>query len=347
MKMYINMDSIMKNAKILKSMLDNLNIDLVPVVKGVLSNEKVVSELTKEGFELFGESRIENIAGKDFNFMFLRNPSIPEIENVIKNTKFSLQSSITIMKHTQNLINKNKIDHKILIMVDMGDLRDGVYYKHKEIIDDILSTIDKKIIAGVATNLGCFGGVIPTKKVIDSFCEIANYINSKNENATIVSGGNTTTLELIKKNELNSSVNQFRVGEAILLGTDVTRDKKIEYLDQNTMFIEADLIEIYEKRLEDSGMEFGLNAFGERKNVSTAKPVKRGIVYMGEIDVMPQVLFPIDEGVKIIGWASDQIVLNLSESHNNYKVGDSIRFRMGYGSMLKAMLSPYVKKIFI
>ena len=348
MRLYINTDAIINNALKLKSRLSKLNIELVPVTKGLLSAKEIIGVLKKENFNLFGESRLEQIKNfsNETNFMFLRPSRNREIEDTVKYSRYSLQSSLFTMKHIQDLAKKFKSGHKILIMIDMGDLRDGVYYKNKELLDEILNSIDGNLIAGVATNLGCFGGVIPTRKIIDRFCEVANYINSKNANATIISGGNTTTLPLIENNEI-SIINQFRVGEAILLGTDVTRNKNISYLEQNTMFLEADLIEVYEKSVQDDDIEFGYDAFGIKKSKTNKAKLKRGIVYMGKIDIVPELTYPIDEDVKIIGSSSDQTVLDLSKSHNNYKIGDSLRFKLGYGSMVKAMASPFVKKIFI
>ena len=117
---------------------------------------------------------------------------------------------------------------------------------------------------------------------------------------------------------MENLVNQFRVGEAMLLGTDITRNKKVEYLSQNTMFLEAQLIEVYEKWLQDDDIEFGYDAFGRKKEDSGREKLKRGIVYMGEIDVAAELTYPIDEDVRIIGSSSDQTVLDLTKSHNNY-----------------------------
>ncbi len=348
MRLYINIDSIVKNAeKLRKRMLDS-HIELVPVTKGVLSSEPIIQGLKKIGFTLFGESRIENLLNLSQNtdFMFLRPPVNHEIEKVVRHTKYSIQSSIITMKQMQRTIIKNHSEHKMILMIDMGDLRDGVYYKNKEVIDEILNGIEKDLLVGVATNLGCFGGVIPNYEIMRKFSEVSEYIKSKNDNVKIISGGNTTTIPLVENNEIGNTINQFRIGEAILLGTDITRNKKIDYLDQNTMFLEAELIEVYKKRNEDN-VEFGYDAFGRKKEKPDNKIKKRGVVYMGEIDVIPELIEAIDEDVKIIGSSSDQTVLDLTNSHNNYKIGDTLRFKLSYGSMVKAMASPFVEKIYI
>ncbi len=349
MRLYINIDAIINNAMKLQSLLRNRDIDLVPVTKGLMSDERLVYSLKGKDFGLFGESRIENI--KKFNnkvdFVFLRSPTNFEVEDVVKYSRYSLQSSLVTMKYVQKLILQNNYNHKMLLMIDMGDLRDGVYYKDKEILDDILRSIDKQLLVGIATNLGCFGGVIPDKKIFSRFNEVANYMNTKNPNIEIISGGNTTTLPLIESEEIGELVNQFRIGEAILLGTDVTRNIQIDYLSQNTMFLEADLIEVYNKKLQDKDIQFGFDAFGSKKKIGNEENLKRGIVYMGKIDIVPESIYPIDEGVRVIGSSSDQTVLDLTSSHNNYKIGDSLRFRVGYGSMVKLMASPFVQKIYI
>jgi YD repeat-containing protein len=250
------------------------------------------------------------------------------------------------MKQMQRVITKKHSEHKMIIMIDMGDLRDGINYKNLSAIDEILKNIENELIIGIATNLGCFGGVIPDKEIMDRFSKIAEYVKSKNKNIKIISGGNTTTLPLIENKEISNIINQFRVGEAILLGSDVTRNKKIDYLDQNTMFLEAELIEVQEKANEDN-IKLGYDAFGRKKEKTDRKKRKRGIVYMGEIDIIPELTKPVEEDIEIIGSSSDQTVLDLSNSHHNYKTGDTIRFKLGYGSMVKAITSPFVRKIYI
>ena len=56
---------------------------------------------------------------------------------------------------------------------------------------------------------------------------------------------------------------------------------------------------------------------------------------------------PIDEKIDILGGSSDHIILDVTKSDKDYKVGDVVRFTLGYGGMLKAATSAYVERDYI
>jgi len=41
------------------------------------------------------------------------------------------------------------------------------------------------------------------------------------------------------------------------------------------------------------------------------------------------------------------LVLDCEESQHDYRIGDLVRFQAGYGTVLRAFLSPYVQKRYI
>ena len=55
-------------------------------------------------------------------------------------------------------------------------------------------------------------------------------------------------------------------------------------------------------------------------------------------------LAPLDEKIEILGGSSDHLIVDVTESEKQYKVGDIIAFRPGYGALLKAFTSEYVAK---
>ena len=55
-------------------------------------------------------------------------------------------------------------------------------------------------------------------------------------------------------------------------------------------------------------------------------------------------MYPADEQIDVLGASSDHMLLDVSKADRQYKVGDIVSFRLGYGSVLKAATSPYVGK---
>lgn len=49
----------------------------------------------------------------------------------------------------------------------------------------------------------------------------------------------------------------------------------------------------------------------------------------------------------ILGGSSDHIILDVTKSDKEYKVGDVVSFTLGYGGMLKTATSPYVEKAYV
>jgi len=56
---------------------------------------------------------------------------------------------------------------------------------------------------------------------------------------------------------------------------------------------------------------------------------------------------PLDEKIDILGGSSDHIILDVTKSDTQYKVGDVVKFVLGYGGMLKTATSPYVEKAYV
>lgn len=57
-------------------------------------------------------------------------------------------------------------------------------------------------------------------------------------------------------------------------------------------------------------------------------------------------MWPIDEGIQIIGASSDHMVIDVTNTEKTYRVGDVVSFRLGYFATLRAFHSDdIVKKI--
>jgi predicted amino acid racemase len=69
----------------------------------------------------------------------------------------------------------------------------------------------------------------------------------------------------------------------------------------------------------------------------------RGIVGLGRLDTDLATLRPADPRIEVIGASSDHLVLDLTRS-GPHRIGERIRFVPGYGALVQAMLSPYVRK---
>ena len=343
----IYLDRIYQNAKKLKGILNT--IEIMGVTKGVCGDPFIAKEMLKGGVDYIGDSRIENIIkmrrkGIESKIFQIRSPQLSEIRKTVKYTDGVFISEISIAKaiaEYSRLIGK-KIG--IIVMVELGDLREGV------MPEDVLNFINESRnygaeILGIGTNLGCFGGVVPTKEKMEDLLKIKETLESNGIDIKIVSGGATDTISLFEK-EIIPGINQLRIGEAILLGNDTTGNRRIEYLRHDTFTIEAEIIELKEKPSIPYGV-IGRDAFGNIPHHIDKGKRKRAILALGRQDVDIESLIPTEGGLEILGGSSDHIIVDVTDSQNNYKVGDKISFYPLYPSLLKAMCSKGVKKRYI
>jgi len=90
-----------------------------------------------------------------------------------------------------------------------------------------------------------------------------------------------------------------------------------------------------------------VDAFGQKPYYEDRGIIKRAILAVGKQDTDPDSMMPLDEKIDILGASSDHLIVDVSKSDADYKVGDIIRFRLGYSGMLKCATSSYVGRKYI
>ena len=340
----INLQSIRKNAQFLKELCSEKGVDVAAVTKVVCANPDIAKELLNAGIPMLADSRIQNIiklrkSGIEAPLMLVRIPMLTEIPQLIDYVDYCLISENTVLKEIVN--KRGKKNTKFIFMVDVGDLREGVWFeKAPEEIDKALEIAGERLV-GLGTNLGCFGGVIPSPENNQRLVDIANVYNFD-----IISTGNTAALPLIENNTLPSGVNHFRLGESIMLGTDATGSRKVPGTLQDTFTLECEVIECDEKPSIPIG-KTGRDAFGGSPQFEDKGWRKRVILGIGGQDIDPAGLFPINECMTVLHASSDHTILDVTGCERNYHVGDVISFRLSYSALLRGMTSQYVFKEFM
>ncbi|MDR0539054.1 MAG: hypothetical protein LBG74_00910, partial [Spirochaetaceae bacterium] len=72
---------------------------------------------------------------------------------------------------------------------------------------------------------------------------------------------------------------------------------------------------------------------------------RRAIAALGRQDTDPDGLFPLDTGIRVLGASSDHLILDVSDSRQPYKTGDTVPFTLNYGALLRAFTSAYVCRV--
>lgn len=351
-KLIINLSHIENNAKEVVNLCHKFGIEVVGVTKLFLANPIIASLLKRSGVDKLGDSRLKNIISLYENgipgpYQLLRIPMISELPTALKYVDEFLVSMPDTAYEIDRIAYEMQKNVELIYMIDVGDLREGVWFE--KAVKEIL-TVAKQLryckINGIGTNVGCYGGVLPTVENTKILLEIKDLLERDLKYPLKVSGGSTVTLKLLEEGKLPRGVTQFRIGEGIILGTDATGDRDIPYLRQDTVILEAEVIEVDYKPSVPYG-EIGKDAFGRTPQFEDKGFRKRIILAVGEQDIKPDGLKPLEEGLTVLHASSDHLIIDVTESNKEYRVGEIVKFRMSYGCALRAFTSPYVAKEFV
>ncbi len=346
-RLKINLKAIGENYLTIKRRCEPLGVDVVPVVKVVLGDENIVRVLKSLGARVIGDSRIRNIknfSNVNVEKMLLRSPMLSEIEEVIEFSDISLNTEIEVIKHLSKVSSRKGRIHKVIVMVEVGELREGVMPEDVLFFVKKIMEISSIEFLGIGTNLTCLSGIIPTKENLGVLLKLKNLIEEHGIEVKVVSGGGSNLLPMIWRGKLPRFINQIRVGEGIFLGVEAINRKPLPGLRQDTFTLEAEVIEVKRKPSFPWG-ERTVDAFGEVPEFEDRGIRRRAILALGRQDVSLSGIIPLDK-FEIIGASSDHMVIDV-ENCPHIKVGDIVSFKLNYAGVLFAMTSPFVEKVYI
>jgi predicted amino acid racemase len=124
----ISLSKIEDNARILSQRYTQKGISLMGVSKAVLGEPSVVRAMIQGGVTFIADSRIENIqkmqrAGIVSRYVLLRTPP-SQAELVVAHAEVSLNTEMETLKKLSFYAQAQNKTHGILIMVELGDLRE-------------------------------------------------------------------------------------------------------------------------------------------------------------------------------------------------------------------------------
>lgn len=350
-KIQVDLEKLKHNAKEIDTLCKKANCTTSLVTKAFCADINIIKELDKLKVDYFADSRVKNLKKmKDMQTkkMLLRIPMQNEIEDVIRYSDISLNSELKTVKLLNEFALKEEKLHEIILMVDLGDLREG-YFSKEDLFKDLGEILNLKNIKimGLGVNLTCYGAVIPKNDNLTLLCNIAEEIrNMFNLELPIISGGNSSSIYLIDKNELPKGISNLRVGEAFLLGRETAYGNDLKNLYQDVFELQCQIVEIKEKPSLPIG-EIGVDAFGNVPYYEDKGVRRRAILAIGQQDTDIESLNPKDQNILILGASSDHLLIDITDSDYNYDIGDIVTFKVGYGALLKGFTSEYVSKNYI
>ena len=345
----ITLSKIRDNARLLSELYGQKGISLMGVSKAILGDPLVARAMIEGGVKFIADSRLQNIqkmkkTGISVPFVLLPT-ALSQAKSIVRNVDISLNTEFDTVKELSRHAKKQKKTHKIILMVELGDLREGILPADlSAFIRKTLALPNIKII-GIGTNLACYGGVKPDDQKMGHLSETANSIEDEFQmNLEVVSGGNSANFEWAKSAQEVGRVNNLRMGESLLLGRETLGRNPIPGLHTDAFKLVTEVIESKEKPSLPFG-EIAQNAFGDVPTFIDRGLRRRVIVALGRQDVLISGLKPTNIDLEILGASSDHLILD--SQNQALKVGSEVEFHLDYGALLSAMTSPFIEKTFL
>ena len=347
-RLEINLKKIQHNASTLVKRLAVRGIAITGVTKASLGCPEIAGVLLRSGVSGLGDSRIENIeamrnAGVVGSMTLIRSPMLSQVERLVAHTDLSLNTELDIISALSSAAQKAKLIHSVVLMVELGDLREGIMPKN------LLNTVRKTLgfpnilFKGIGTNLACRCGVSPDIKNMAELSALADSIDSTfGPIVSIVSGGNSANIDWALSGADIGRINNLRLGEALLLGCEPLQRQPIKGLFTNAFSFIAEVIESKHKPSQPWG-RLGQNALGVTSAVANRGDIFQTVLATGQQDVDSSGL-QSPTGIEILGASSDHLIV---ESEFCLPLGTEISFQLNYSALVRAMTSPFVTKTLI
>jgi predicted amino acid racemase len=348
----IDLDVIAANARAVVDFCSRYGIAVAGVTKGVCGDPAVARAMLRGGVTMIADSRISNLhrlrtAGVEAPIMLLRLPALSDVADVVALADISLNSELPVITALGEAAIARGVVHEVIVMVDLGDLREGVWP------DDLVPFIAEARqvpgirIIGLGANLACFAGVVPSAENMARMVALADAVEQAHGlGLPWLSGINSSALDVMESGDMPTRVNHARIGEAILLGRETTRREPWPGTRQDAFRLHAEVLELKIKPSRPIGRQ-AEDAFGDRPVFADQGNRLRALLNIGREDVRVEGVAPLLAGASVVGGSSGYLVLDVEDTDHKPRVGDVLAFAPIYGALLAAMTSPYVEKRYI
>lgn len=351
----LNHDKLRYNMRVVIGWCGRVGIDVAGVIKVTGGMASVARDFEECGAYMIASSRLEQLAraksaGVEIPMLMIRVPMISELEELVEICDYSLQSEFATLKALDEAAIKAGKVHNVILMADLGDLREG-FFELEELVDvakHVENVFTGLHLAGIGTNLGCYGSVVPTEEKMKQLASYAEAVeNAIGRPLEIISGGATSSLMPVFDKVMPDKVNMLRIGAVVFCGS--LEDlricygrKEVEDLHDDVFTLKAEVIEVKTKPTHPIG-KLGVNAFGKIAKYIDRGNRKRALLAIGGADygdigdIIPQL-----EGAEVIGASGDHTILDIEDCKESVRVGDVITFKLKYSALLRLTSSENV-----
>lgn len=350
-RLEIDLDKLKEDLAALKERCRSRSVEVMGVVKGFTALPEVARVYTECGIRTLASSRIGQLrilrdAGVDCERALIRVPMLSELGEVAELADMSLHSERTVLRALNAECAKRGKRHKVLLMVDLGDLREG-FWSREELVDAALEVeyrLEHLELAGVGTNLGCYGSVAATPEKLRELVSAAEAVERAiGRRLQYISGGASTSVHMVLDGTLPERVDLLRIGEFALLGG--IYGCYPDFMHRDVFTLKLEVVECRDKPSYPVG-ERTVDAFGKVREYTDRGVRRRALCAAGRVDYGdPADITPRMAGLEVLGASSDHTILDVEEAAVPVKVGDVLSFGVSYGALVYLTNTPEVRVV--
>lgn len=354
-RLKINLDALTANVKSITELLTANRKSWSLVVKALGTDKRVLSVLLSHpcvkavhsvAVSQWKALRLVKEIDPSLRTMYIKPPVLKNVPQIVKYADISLNSSFATIQALSNEAVKQAKTHEIIVMIEMGELREGILREGLEAFYKRIFRLPGIKVIGLGTNLGCMYGVRPTYDKLIQMVLNKQLVELKfKRKLELVSGASSITIPILQKGKVPEGINHFRIGEAVLLGTSPLNGKKVHGLSIDAFSFEANIVELYKKETVPDDIDPQANVTGQGLSPTPDNTSFRALLDFGILDVDPDQLVPVSPGIRFAGISSDLSVYDLGDNAQRLRTGDVIRFKPKYLGVARAMYSGFVEKV--
>ncbi|WP_299987040.1 alanine/ornithine racemase family PLP-dependent enzyme [uncultured Ruegeria sp.] len=341
----VDLDKIRYNTRFLVDRLKPRGITVTGVTKAVCGHPEIANAMLEGGATGLADARISNVirmrnAGISCSISLIRTPMLSQVAQVVDNCDVSFNTEMDIIASLAiNALGKNTT-HNIILMMEMGDMREGILPERLESTVSQVLKMEGISLKGIGANFACLGHVAPSAEAMALLSSLAiDTERAFGPALETVSGGGSANLPWAFGNGATGKINNLRLGEAILLGTDPISGHAIDGLYTDVFTLRAEVIETKTKA-NPLQMTFPVPSM---QCVTLDSPSNaRSILAIGLHDIdAAGVIFPA--GVTFVGATSDHIVVETTNCQ--LRAGGEMKLKMKYSALSRGMAASDVAKV--
>lgn len=291
------------------------------------------------------EARLSNVkrlrtAGVTCPITLIRTPMLSQVDDVVQACEASYNTEMAVIAALSTAALRQNTVHGIIMMVEMGDLREGIMPQDLGNIGQQVVDMPGVKLKGIGANFACLNSVVPTAAKMRSLSEIANNVERQcGPFLETVSGGNSANLPWAFGACTTGRINDLRIGEALLLGVDPITGDQIAGMYRDAFTLVAEVIETDATSVRPILASVD-HTLARIRIVPDMSEITRIILAIGQQDTDAAGL-SMPAGTTLIGETSDHLVIGTNDVTRC--VGSEMRFGMNYRALMRAMAAPDIQ----